>query len=272
MGDAKEGFKKASTYSTIDPEAVFIQDDPKGPFYDKRIDLPIIPETLANIIALGVQVPIIVSQLDGKNYVVEGRQRVKHWREAIKHWEKHGEPIRPLLCILRQIKQNDGEFIGVSLNEHRQSDTPMLRIEKASRMLTLGIDEDSVANAFGISVAQLKNWLKADMLCKPVKKLIEEGKIPVTAAAKFCTLPPDEQKVAVQELIDSGVKPTVKNATKAASGGKVEKARKGWTKARMIEYSTRNEVPNHFQIMLAIVAGELADSDANGVEGLEWMK
>jgi len=271
MGDAKDGFKKASAYSTVDPESIYIQEHPQGPFYDKRIELPIIPETVANIVKIGVTDPITVSSHEGIHYVVSGRQRVKHWREAIKVWKELGEPIKPLPVIIKQIKPDVGDFINVSCNEHRQNETPMGRIEKASALLATGHDEDSVANAFGISKQQLKNWLKADSLCASVKKLVDAGKISATAAIKFADLPAAEQKSEVEKLLESGVKPTVEKAVRAAKKQSPEKEGRKFSEKKVVEISNDPNTPEHCAALLKIVVGEWSIDAADGIEGLEWI-
>jgi len=249
MGNAKEGFKKAgSSFTTDDPDMLILQTKPDGPFYDERHSLPLIVEMIANIVAVGVQQPIIVSTFEGKNYIVEGRQRYKHWVAALKEWKRLGETPKPLPCILRQIKPNDGELIGISCNEHRQNDSPMLKITKAARMLAMGWDEETTANSFGITVQQLQNWLKADSLCAPVKKAIEQGKITVSAATKFAKLEPAQQKEEVEKLIESGVKPTVKAATKAVQGEKPE--RKGWTRKEFDDFCENEAMPKQFRLFV----------------------
>lgn len=260
MGDAKDGFKKAgSSFTTDDPSKLTLQEDKDGPFYDERVTLPLVEEMVANIVSVGVQQPVIVSSFEGKLWIVEGRQRFKHWVAALKVWKKIGETPKPLPVIIRQIKPNDGELIGVSCNEHRQNDSPLLKITKAARMLAMGWDEETTANSFGIQVQQLKNWLKADSLCATVKKKVENGEITISAAAKFHELEPKEQIEKVQALIDSGAKPTVKNAIKATSGQKPE--RKGWTRQQFRDFAENEAMPKQIRDFVdhAYFGDELTD-------------
>ncbi len=227
MGDAKEGFKKASSYSTIEPDSFIIQDDPSGPYYNTdRFDLPIRPELLANIVAFGVRVPVLLAEWEGKKYMFDGEQRARHWFEAIKEWKRLGEPIKPLPCFIGRVEPKTASLIGLSCNTHRLDLTPLQRIDKAIKLIAFGNSETDVCNAFGISTAQLKNWLKVDSLSAPVKKAIESGRIGVTAASKLSDLPATEQKEKLQEILDSGVKPTAEVAQRVSKGEKASEVKK----------------------------------------------
>ena len=244
---AKEKRPNRRDYNMVAPEDLKIQTDPNGKFYDKRVDLPLIEETVLNIMAIGVQEVIIAIPTDDGDYVVSGRQRTKHAIEANKRLRKMGSD--PILVPVRFSR--DGEnvpLIEIALNEHRQDDSPMMRIEKAMSLKDKYSD-DQIAAAFRISTAQLKNWFNADSLSAPVKKMVEQGKISVTAASKFAKLEPAEQKEKVQELIDSGVKPTVARAAKKAAG-KPDKKGKIWTKEHMLEIAAASETPNEFSVFL----------------------
>ncbi len=264
---AKEKRPNRRDYNMVAPEDLKIQSDPSGKFYDKRIDLPLIEETVLNIMAVGVQEVIIAVPTEEGDFVISGRQRTKHAVEANKRLRAKGSD--PILVPVRFAR--DGETIPlleIALNEHRQDDSPMMRVEKAMALRDKYSDEQ-ISSAFRISPQQLKNWFNADSLCAPVKKMIETGKISMSAASKFSKLEPAEQKEKVQELIDSGVKPTIKAAVKKVAGKSVEKT-KAWTKEHMLEIAQASETPNEISVLLNIIAGELTDKDAEGVKHLEW--
>lgn len=273
MGDAKKGFKKAQSYTTIDPDSFFIQDDPTGPYFDERINLPLVPEMVANIVAFGVRESVIFADHEGKRFVASGRQRAKHWREACKIWKESGQPIKPLPCIINRLKPEIAALVNISCNEFRQNDSPMGRITKAVNLIQTGTSEDDVCVSFGIKPQQLKNWIKADSLCAAVKKQIESGKISITAACKFHDLPPVEQKEKVEEIIaESGdKKPSVEKATRVASGKSLKKDGKKFSEKKITEISDDPETPEHFACLLKIITGEWAKDTAHGIENLEWL-
>ena len=269
MGDAKEGFKKASAYSTIDPDSFVIQDDPAGPYYDKRIELPLIPEMVANIVAIGVRETVVMTEHEGKTYVVSGRQRAKHWREACKVWKERGEPVKPLPCAISRLKPEVASIVNTSCNTFRQDESMMTRITNAVHALALGTSEDDVCMANGISKAQLKNWLKADSLCAPVKKAIDNGQVTVTAATKLSDLPAAEQKEKLDEIISSGVKPTVAAVKRAAKNEKPKK--KGLTPRQLDDLCQNETTPQWARVFIQIILGEADLADAGDIQELEWL-
>ncbi len=270
MADAKEGLKKVTRFSCDDPKQLKIQKDPKGPFYDPEWEsrCAINQETVANIVALGVIESITVSDMDGAYWIVDGRRRYSHWVEACKEWKKLGEPIKPIICNVQRIKKELGDLIAVACNEHRLDDSPLAKIRRATDLLAVGHSEENVCHSFGVSKQQLKNWLRADSLSAPVKKLVEQGKIAISAATKFADLEPEKQKEEVEKLIESGVKPTVKAATKAAAGEKPE--RKGWTRQQFRDFCENEAMPKQIREFVDYAYfGAIELEEANELDFLE---
>ncbi len=253
-------------YHMVAPEELTIQTDPKGKFYDVRVNLPLVEETVLNIMAIGVQETIIAVPFEDNDYVVSGRQRVKHAIEANKRLQKQGD--KPLLVPVRFVRDSDkAPIIDVSLNEHRQDDTPMVRIAKAIDLREKGYADEVIAASFRIGVQQLNNWFKADTLCAPVKKAIEQGKVSITAATQLAKLEPADQKAKLDEIIENG-KPTVKAATKAVAGEKPE--RKGWTRREFEDFAENEAMPKQLREFVDFAYfGELKLKDA---EELDFLK
>jgi ParB family chromosome partitioning protein len=202
------------------------KDGAEHALYDPRINLPIDEAMVLNIMANGV-IELIECRMNGtKAEVVNGRRRVRHAREANKRLKKMGsDPIKVGFTLKRG---DDARLFGiaVSANEHREDDTPMAKAEKLQRLLDLGASEDDAAIAFGVTKVAVKQWLKLLDLSAYVKKLVDKRQISASAAAKFADLDHDEQKAAVDKLIEEsgGKKPTTK---KAASAGKQAKGDEG---------------------------------------------
>lgn len=240
---AKERRENSRNYFMVAPEKLIIQSDPKGKFYDQRVELPLIESTVLNIMAIGVQETILAVSTEDGDFVVSGRQRTKHAIEANKRLVAQGS--EPLLVPVKFARNGETmPLIEVSLNEHRQDDSPLVRIEKAMALRDRYSDEQ-IASTFRISVAHLKNWFAADSLSPKVKKLIEKGAISVTAASKFANADPAEQIQAVEKLIESGARPTVANAVKATKGEKPEK--KGWTRKEFADFADNDAMPKEFR-------------------------
>jgi hypothetical protein len=146
----------------FDPDDLVLIEDPKHPLYDARIKLPLKPEFVANIKALGVIEPVIVRKIDGNPVVIDGRQRVRAALEANRQRKAEGlEPMK-VPAVERKGSAGDAYAVTISTNEHRQEDALRAKIEKAQRSHQLGNSEEDIATQFGVSVPTVKRWLDAN--------------------------------------------------------------------------------------------------------------
>jgi DNA-binding transcriptional regulator YiaG len=146
----------------FDPDDLVLIKDPKHPLYDARIRLPLKPEFVANIKALGVMVPVVVRKIDGAPVVIDGRQRVRAALEANRQRKAEGLPPMKIPAVERKGSAGDAYAVTISTNEHRQEDALRAKIEKAQRSHQLGNSEEDIATQFGVSVATVKRWLDAN--------------------------------------------------------------------------------------------------------------
>lgn len=183
-------------------------DGPSNPLWDKRIDLPVDEALVRNIMVYGVQEPVLVRKNGDVPEVIDGRQRVRAAREANKRLEKAGSDIVRIPVMVRT--GNDGHVFGVmvSTNEHRQDDGPIEKANKLSRYLDLGRSEDEACIAFGVSRATIRTWLAILNLDTSVQRAIDTGKVSPSAAAQLGSLPREEQKAQLDQLVAAGAKGT----------------------------------------------------------------
>lgn len=146
----------------FDPLDLVLIEDPRHPLYDARIKLPLKPEFVANIKALGVIEPVIVRKIDGAPVVIDGRQRVRAALEANRQRRAEGLPPMKVPAVERKGSAGDAYAVTISTNEHRQEDPLRAKIEKAQRSHQLGNSEEDIAGQFGVSVATVKRWLDAN--------------------------------------------------------------------------------------------------------------
>ncbi len=215
-----------NAYQTIsDPKEIKIQTDPSKPFYDVegRVEESLDDSMVESICWGGVRHPVECSRHEDEVFIVDGRRRYLHWIEANKRLKARGEEQKPLKVLIYTTKPNDAAGISVICNEHHRAYSPLQKIAKARQLESAGYSVEQIAIKFGVTKACIGQWFDSDSLCAPVKKLVEQGKIAITAASKFADLPAAQQKEEVEKLIESGVKPTVKAAVKAAAGEKVER-------------------------------------------------
>lgn len=162
---AKTQFENASrtVAFSFDPEELVLIEDPKHPLYDARVKLPLKPEFIANIAAIGVVEPVIVRRIDGKPVVIDGRQRVRAARVVNVRARKNCETTLKVPVVVRNGDEADAYTVTVSLNEQRQDDPKREKIAKAQRLSQLGRSEGDIALAMGVSVPTVKRMLRAEV-------------------------------------------------------------------------------------------------------------
>jgi ParB family chromosome partitioning protein len=192
--------------------------------YDPRVKLPLPESFVLNVMALGVKKPIIITKEGEDAIVVDGRQRVRAAREAKKRLTAMGESeIFRVPVLLQKGEEELLLKISISTNEFTVEDTQLVKARKAQKMLDRGITEVEVAAAFGVTTKSIQNWLKILGLSAPVRKAVEAELITPSAAAELASLPPDEQKVKLEELVGGETRPTIKEtrqSVRKSSGGK----------------------------------------------------
>lgn len=198
-----------TTAFTLDPDQVVIigldtKDGIEHPLYDERVKMPLDEGLVRNIMIHGILQAISVRKNGDTIEVIAGRQRVRSAREANKRLKAKGlAPIKVPAFVRRD---RDGDVIGIMIseNENRTDDNPIVRAQKAQRMLNLGHTEGAAAAAFGISVQQLKNLLQVLDLADGVQDMVSKGNLSFTAATQIADLPREDQVVQAKAMIEAG--------------------------------------------------------------------
>jgi hypothetical protein len=94
-------FKRANTF-LADPEAVYLETEPKKKFYSARSVLPYDEEQVVVMLDHGVELEILVVRHEDKAVVVDGRRRTVNLREANRRRAKDGLP--PILLRVKVVK------------------------------------------------------------------------------------------------------------------------------------------------------------------------
>ncbi len=213
------------------PEKLILITDKDHPLYDKRVELPVDPALVKNIKAKGVlESIIVVKEGEDKAIVVDGRQRVKAAIEANKELIKEG--LSPIRVPAMQRRGDDGSLYGVliSANEFRHDDDIIEKAKKAAKLIGYGQTETEVALTFGVSVVAVRSWLRVLETDVSVRDAVRAGKLSATAAGQLATLPRDEQKKELAELIAEAASQgkkhvTTKAATRKAASKKTKTSR-----------------------------------------------
>lgn len=220
------------------PEKLTIVTDEKHPLYDERAMLPVDENLVLNIMALGIIQPVTL-RLNGKDdqgkpivEVVVGRQRVKACLEANRRLRKEGKEPHRVPAIMKRAEAGTLTGVMISENEHRQSDTPIVRAKKLARYLDTGKTEAEAAVIFGVTVQTVRTMLKVLELHPKVQAAIERNNLPVNVAKELHVLPQEEQPAALEKLVAAG---TVKGARGVEAAKKVRKGGEAEaTKVRML--------------------------------------
>jgi ParB family chromosome partitioning protein len=211
---AKQTFKaKRTSAFNFDPDDLIIigidtDDDETHHLYDERIKRKgyVSEAMIKNVQSMGVIETISVTKVGNQAVVVDGRRRVLAARKANKRLKKRGE--EPLL-VPALIKKGDEEgLMGVLIsgNEHRLDDDPITRAEKAQRLKDRGRNNVQIGLYFGVSGTSVGNWLKVLDCVSVVKNAVRSGDISMSAALELADLDPEEQKEALEKMLDSGNK------------------------------------------------------------------
>ncbi|QBR40991.1 hypothetical protein EHF36_10380 [Kerstersia gyiorum] len=206
--NTKDVYGAAGTTSllTFDPDHLVLVTDPQSPLYDERVHLPVDESLARNIDYQGVLEPVAVMKNPetGATEVVYGRQRVKAARQA-NQWRRD-RGVAPLMVpgIIYKGKRQDALDAIASENEVRQADSPLGRAEKMRRHQARGYGDDQIAVIYGCSVATVRATIALLESPEVVRQAVEAGQITVTHARQLASLPPKEQRIKVDKLIQAG--------------------------------------------------------------------
>lgn len=201
-GQALEGQRRPAF--NMDPDELIIvgldTDSPRH-LYDPRAKLPLDEDFVEDIMEHGIMQNVVVTKIEGKVYVVAGRQRVKAAREANRRLKAVGkEGIT--VPVLSPTKGGDDDLALLATRENsmRKADDAFAMGERATFLVNQGIEPKNVAKALRISLAQLDGVLKLKEASREVRQAAKDGTLAVTHAIELAQLPKDEQAPALAEL------------------------------------------------------------------------
>jgi len=194
--------------------------------YDERVKLPLEEEFVLNVMTIGVKKNIIVTKIDEKGYVVDGRQRIRAAREANKRLKAMGEPPVRVPVVQQKGEEPLLMLIGVSTNEFNTEDSQLIKARKVQRLRDRGLTEEEIATGFGVSTKAIQNWDRVLGLSEPVKSAVSDGTVSASAAAQLHDLSPKEQEKQLETLVSkgNGRPPTIRQVKAAASKARGEQA------------------------------------------------
>lgn len=206
------------------------EDDESHPLWDGiRLATPITEDEVLNVLAYGINVPVLIAKVDGIPTVVDGRTRVRWARVANARRAARGEkPLRVKCDVVRTDEQGLLARMAM-LNDVGHEVTALDRVNKIHRLMETGMTEPDIAITFGISVGQVKALLSfEDNASAKVKKAVESGKLSLTAGIELVKAgdaeTQDKALSAVAEALPAGARPvSVRQAREAANNAKGKK-------------------------------------------------
>jgi ParB family chromosome partitioning protein len=233
-----EGSGRADLF-TIDPERIKIPTS--GPLYDERSDLPVDENLIASILYYGQIQPIVVRKNGPDLEVVAGRQRQKAILEINRRARERGE--RTMKIQARLIRGTDAEHYGITIaeNEIRRQDDPVIKAQKASRLLKFGLTVQDIATTYGVQPRAVEEWLSLTEVAPEVQAAIQSGEIAAGVGVALAELPRDEQAAKLEEMkaaAEDGKTVTVKQARREV-GGMAKSGRPNRPPALALKHSAR---------------------------------
>jgi ParB family chromosome partitioning protein len=168
-----------------------------------------------SVMAVGVREPVLVTVVkeDNENValVVDGRQRVLAAREAKRRLKAAGKTGASAVVTVPVLPEKNMEekfaaLLMVHLNEQRKNDEPLVKAEKAYRLVHQGASLEEVAIAFAKKPATIQAWLTVHKAHARVKESVRNGTISMTHAERIAAgSSEDEQlKLLAETLAEIG--------------------------------------------------------------------
>lgn len=214
----------------FDPNDVIIvgldtDDGPEHYLCDKESNSTALVEaTVLFTMVHGIISPVSAERDGDRVLVVAGRGRTRYLREANMRLTKEGSEPWLLPVVIKKGNEAVMMAIMTAENLHRRTISPFWRAQRAQVLLEKGKTREEVAANVGVDTAQLANILKLLGVSAKVQKAIERGQISPTAGSEMASLTKAEQDSRVDEIIATGVKPTVRDIQRKVRESKGKEA------------------------------------------------
>lgn len=191
----------------MDPDKLVIigldtKDGPEHALYDPRIHLPLVEETVQDIMDRGVRETILVRKQGDQVQVVFGRQRVKMAREVKRRQLAKGTPADELIqvpCTVTRENDADAMTDRIAENRHRTANDVLADARELQRYLDFGHTKGEALVRFKISESTYQNWLTLLQATPEVQASMVSGAINQEEALKLAKKPVEEQKKRAAE-------------------------------------------------------------------------
>ena len=182
----------------VDPKTLSIAASESEPFFDPthRHDLPFSPALLASIAEKGVIESIAATEVDGKLWVVDGRQRTRHAVAA----GLRAVPVNVVEAI--GYDATDAAMAVMELNRTAQGVADIDASRTAAAFIAAGKSRESVAQAMGVTASKLDALLLLAQAAPETKEAVAEGVISTSGAAIIARKAPELQKAIIEAAVE----------------------------------------------------------------------
>lgn len=199
----------------------------QDPLYDERLSQPLNPDSFGSYKVHGIIEDIEIAIREGIPFVLNGRTRVRTARRLNPELVKAGLPPIKVPCrVVRTANALDELAKMIVTNEVRTNDPPLVKLEKAKRLLARSMPVEDVAASFQTTAATVNTWLHYDEhAVAAVKSAVESREIPFTIGMDLARIPQDKQEEALGNLLKQAsegekvTRATARNTTAEVTGG-----------------------------------------------------
>lgn len=190
-------------------------EDTTNPLYDERLrTVKMTPEWVQSFEDHGVKQDVEITYVGDRPFLVDGRERIRGARLASRKLNKQ----LPVWCRVVTLTGAELLLEGLLLNMHH-ADTVPVKISKTKRALAMGLSEERIAPAMGVTPATIKTWMTWDKRAiEPVKSAVMDGRISSTTGFDIGRMKKEDQEPALNAVLALGKKKKAPGAYHVGDG------------------------------------------------------
>lgn len=241
----------------MDPEVLVIATD--GEFCDTASNTLEPSEALIrNVMTYGVLEPVIVRKDDeGRPVVVAGRQRTRAAIEANGRLVAEGKPPIKIPVLPHRGSEDQAKDAMLFENYLRRQIPVVAKADQVATFCGAGRDEGAAALVFGMTVSAVRQHLALAEAPAKIKKAVEAGRLPLSAAVKAAKMTGaeiDDLLEAAEESPKGKVTVDKVNAVKRKAAGKDEPPKKMELR-RLLESGSLDDYPQAKDMLRYVLYG-----------------
>ena len=209
-------------------------------FYDQSCyHLDSFPALEESIKRDGFLLPLIISKgtEDGKFEIINGAKRFLFAEKL---------HLNFVPCVLTEI-DSERKIAYIIENIVEEGGCPLIKTHCFLQLKKLGYSPETISRISGLSLSQVKNLMRLDLLSDELKKALIDGKIQYGEARAMLNLPSSTQHELMEEILEDGLSVREIESRKRAFLGK-QKKRTVSLKGRtvLVKFENEDEARNYY--------------------------